>query len=76
MLNNQFAADLDPSLVDLFIRNMPGELVNKPVMLSNGEIGAIHAVDADDIEYPYVRAGGEVIKTNKHLFCAYMYYEE
>jgi HD-GYP domain-containing protein (c-di-GMP phosphodiesterase class II) len=68
--------ELDPLIVDTFVKNMPNELVDKPVMLSNGEIGAIHAIDPDDIEYPHIRMNGQVIKTSKELHCTYMYFEE
>ena len=71
-----YSTVFDPALVDLFIDNMPGELVGKPVLLSDGEIGAIHAIDPDDLEFPYIRVRGQEIKSNAHLYCASMYFEE
>jgi len=68
--------ELDPLVVDTFIENMPNELVDKPVMLSNGEIGAIHAVDPYDLEFPDIRMNGKVIKSSERLFCTFMFFEE
>jgi HD-GYP domain-containing protein (c-di-GMP phosphodiesterase class II) len=68
--------ELDPQVADVFMENMPNELVNKPVVLSNGVIGAIHAIDRDDLEYPLIRTGRQVIKSNKRLYCKAMYFQE
>ena len=75
-LKNLRITELDPQIVDVFLKYMPAELVNKPVVLSNGEIGAIHEIDYDDLEYPMVRMGKKVIKTNEKLCCESMYFEE
>jgi HD-GYP domain-containing protein (c-di-GMP phosphodiesterase class II) len=66
--------ELDPLITDVFIKNMPNELVNKPVTLSNGDIGAIHAVDPDDLEYPFIRLGRKVVKSDEKLHCTGMYF--
>ena len=76
LFKTQYTTELDPKIIDLFIKNMPNELINKPVVLSDGEIGAVHAIDPDDIEYPYVRVHGKEIKTSSQLHCSYMYFEE
>ena len=76
LFKTHYITELDPHIVELFISNMPNELLNKPVLLSDGEIGAIHAIDPDDIEYPYVRVHGQEIKTSNQLHCVYMYFEE
>ena len=76
LFKTQYITELDPQIVRLFTENMPNELVNKPVMLSDGEIGAIHAIDPDDIEYPYVRVHGREVKTNNRFHCDYMYFED
>jgi len=68
--------DLDPAVVDAFVHNMPRELLGKPVMLSNGEIGAVHSIDFDDLEYPYIRTSNKIIKSNYEIHCAYMYLED
>ncbi|MCL2030291.1 MAG: HD domain-containing protein [Oscillospiraceae bacterium] len=75
-LSNMKATELSPLIVDTFIQNMPKELINKPVKLSNGSVGLIHAFDLDDPEYPHIRVGGQVIKSTKELFCVSMYHEE
>jgi HD-GYP domain-containing protein (c-di-GMP phosphodiesterase class II) len=68
--------ELEPSIVDTFVENMPKEMVNKSAMLSNGEVGVIHELDCDDMEYPYIRTGGKVFKSSSSLFCTQMYLEE
>ena len=68
--------DLDPVIVDAFVHNMPRELIGKPVMLSNGEIGAVHSIDFDDLEYPYIRTSNRIIKSNYEIHCAHMYLED
>jgi HD-GYP domain-containing protein (c-di-GMP phosphodiesterase class II) len=75
-LKNLRITELDPQIVDIFLKHMPAELLNKPVVLSDGEIGAIHEIDYDDLEYPVVRTGNKVIKTNEKLCCESMYFEE
>ena len=69
-------SDLDPVIVDAFVNNMPRELLGKPVLLSNGEIGAIHTVDFDDLEYPYIRTSDKIIKSNYEVHCVHMYFED
>jgi HD-GYP domain-containing protein (c-di-GMP phosphodiesterase class II) len=69
------ATELDPMIVETFARNMPHELVGKPVMLSNGEIGAIHSIDPDDLEFPFIRTGKQIIKSSRDLSCIHMYFD-
>jgi len=69
-------SDLDARLVDVFVKHMPQELINKPVVMSNGTVGAIRSIDPDDIEYHVVEINGNVIKSGKQLFCTSMYNEE
>lgn len=68
--------ELDAELVDVFNRYMPVELVDKPVIMSNGTIGVIRDFDPDDIEYPMIEINGLTIKSNKNLYCTSMYIEE
>ena len=70
------STDLDPVIVDVFVKNMPKELVGKPVMLSNGEVGAIDSIDIDDLAHPYIRTGDSVVKSCPGLSCVHMYFEE
>jgi HD-GYP domain-containing protein (c-di-GMP phosphodiesterase class II) len=67
--------DLEEDIVDVFTENMPKEMLNKPAMLSNGEIGTIHELDYDDLEHPHVKVGERVFKTSKELYCVQMYLE-
>jgi HD-GYP domain-containing protein (c-di-GMP phosphodiesterase class II) len=69
-------SELDPSVVEVFAMNMPKELVGKPVMLSNGEVGVIHEIDFYDLEYPIIRTDSRTFKSSDKLFCKYMYSEE
>jgi HD-GYP domain-containing protein (c-di-GMP phosphodiesterase class II) len=67
---------LDPQVIETFVQNIPKELVNKPYMLSNGEIGIVKEIDYDDIEFPYIQYGTKVIKSSDELHCVHMYFEE
>ena len=64
--------DLDPVIVDVFTNYMPKELVNKPVLMSNGETCVIGGIDPDDLEYPYVWIGDKLLKTDKQWYCSSM----
>jgi HD-GYP domain-containing protein (c-di-GMP phosphodiesterase class II) len=64
---------LDTRLVDLFLRKMPGELVGKQVLLSNGGVGKVEQIDYADIENPYISLNGRTVKTGKDLHCVSMY---
>ena len=64
--------ELDPHVVDIFTKNMPKELLNKSVLLSDGETAIISEIDPDDLEFPYVRIGEKTFKTNETLFCTSM----
>lgn len=67
---------LEPSIVDIFVQNIPKEMVNRPVLLSGGGIGVIDSIDYTDIEFPFVRLpGGNVIKTTPHRHCSSVYFE-
>ncbi|MCL1806573.1 MAG: HD domain-containing protein [Oscillospiraceae bacterium] len=68
--------ELDARLVDVFTQNMPKELIEKPVILSNGEVGVIDSVDENDVEHPYIRVRNKVIKSNEKINCVTMYIEE
>ncbi|MDR2569124.1 MAG: HD domain-containing protein [Oscillospiraceae bacterium] len=69
-------SELDPAVVEVFATNMPKELVGKPVMLSNGEVGVIHEIDLYDLEYPIIRTADQTFKSSNKLYCKYMYSEE
>jgi len=75
-INKLTASDLDPVIVDVFVKNMPRELIGKPVMLSTGEVGAIDSIDFNDLAHPYIRTGNDVIKSSPSLSCVHMFFEE
>jgi len=76
VLSQLKGTELDGSLVDNFNKYMPLELINKPVMMSNGSIGAIRSIDPDDLEYPMIEVNGNIVKSGEHLYCLGMYNEE
>ncbi|MCL2500642.1 MAG: HD-GYP domain-containing protein [Defluviitaleaceae bacterium] len=65
--------ELDERLVNLFLTNIPKELIGKQVVLSNGTVAYVREIDYDDIEYPIVNQFGERLKTNETLYCTSMY---
>ena len=75
LLGSLCGTDLDPEVVRIFVEQMPKELMNKPVEMSDGTIGVLREYDTRDIEYPMVELSGHVIKTNKELYCVSMYDE-
>jgi len=75
LLGSQCGTDLDAEVVRVFVEQMPKELMNKPIMMSDGTIGIVRDYDTGDIEYPMVELNGHIIKTNKELYCVSMYDE-
>ena len=71
-LKNLSGTELDPLIVQTFIKNMPKELLGKSVQLSDGKTAVVNEIDHDDIEYPYVRIDKKTIKTDKTLYCTSM----
>jgi hypothetical protein len=65
--------EIDSRLVNVFVKSMPQELIDKPVVMSDGSIGVVKGFDPEDIEYPMIDIGGEVIKSNANLFCSCMH---
>jgi len=71
MQAEQFSG-LDIKLVKLFTQNMPPELVGKSVLLSDGTAGIVRHINDMNIEYPMVEINGNIILTNKDLYCVSM----
>ena len=70
----KFSGDLyDGDLVQIFLEHMPKEIMDKPVLMSDGTIGILRKYDPDDIEYPSVEINGIPIKTHKQLYCLCMH---
>jgi HD-GYP domain-containing protein (c-di-GMP phosphodiesterase class II) len=63
---------LDIKLVNVFTEQMPKELVGKSVMMSNGMTGIVRHINDRIIEYPIVEIGGDIVTTNKDLYCVSM----
>jgi HD-GYP domain-containing protein (c-di-GMP phosphodiesterase class II) len=75
MKNEQFSG-LDIRLVNLFCEEMPRELVGKSVLMSNGMTGVVRFVNDRNIEYPIVEINGDIILTNRDLYCVSMIIDE
>ena len=69
-------SELDSSVIRVFKKNMPEELLGKSVKMSDGTIGFVRENDMNDIRYPKVEIGNRIIKTNKDLYCVSMYSAE
>lgn len=65
-------SNLDTSLVNTFLRNMPNELLGKKAILSDGRIGVVTYINPSNYSYPLVRVGEEVIVTSEKLKCLSM----
>jgi HD-GYP domain-containing protein (c-di-GMP phosphodiesterase class II) len=65
--------ELDPKLVDIFLKNMPQELIGRQVLLSSGTVGIVKAIDDEDMEHPYIQIEDEIIKTDETCFVKSMF---
>ena len=75
VLSELSGSDLDPGLVKLFNQNMPRELIDKQVKMSDGTIGIFREILPDDIEYPMIEVDGHVLKSSSKWYCTSMYTE-
>jgi len=69
-------ARYDPDVINVLKENMPKELVDKTVTMSDGTIGIIREIDPDDIEFPRVELSRSVVKTSPALYCVSMYTDD
>jgi len=76
ILKEQSGTALDADVVRAFVENIPADLVGKPVMMSDGTIGIVREYDPEDIAFPMVELSGQIIKTNKNLFCESMFNDD
>ena len=72
ILQSMSKTHFDPELIELFMQNMPNELLGKQVLLSDGSVGVVHAINSKNIEFPEVIVSGMFVKTNKLLHCVQM----
>ena len=62
-------SNLDPHLIDVFLQRMPGELIGKRILLSDGRVGTVVFVNPREYLYPIVNIDDNIIKTNEKLRC-------
>lgn len=65
-------SNLDMRIIDIFLKNMPGELTGKRVVLSDGRIAKVVYVSQTNFAYPIVKVGGKLISTDATLRCVAM----
>jgi len=75
-LDKMSSIGFDREVVHTLVDNMPQELVDKPVMMSNGTIGVVNEYHPNDIEFPMVDLGGKVIKTDSDLYVISMFNDD
>ncbi len=66
-------ADLDTTLVNVFLSNMPKELVGKNIFLSNGKVGTVHYIHPSDFAHPFVMLDGQVVHVGEDVHCLYVF---
>lgn len=62
-------SDLDFSLTQVFLSNMPLELIGRSVLLSNGSIGIVRYVDPLNWLHPIVDVDGNVFACDDTMSC-------
>lgn len=62
-------SNLDMQLINIFLSNLPSELINKKVILSNGSVGMVLYVNPNNYAYPIVKVDDEIIATSDELKC-------
>jgi HD-GYP domain-containing protein (c-di-GMP phosphodiesterase class II) len=76
MIKQMQGVQLDSGLVDVFVENMLKQLMNKPMEMSDGSVSIARSYDLDSIEYPTVEINGELIETNKSIYCLSLHSQE
>ena len=67
---------LDNVLVNIFLLHILPELLDKPVVMSDGTIGIFREFDYKNPKYPKIELNGQVINTNEDLYCESMYIDD
>jgi len=62
-------SNLDTHLINIFLSNMPKELLGKSFLLSDGSVGKIMFINANNYAYPIVKVGEKVFTTTADLKC-------
>ena len=66
---NSMFTHLDRQIVDIFLENMPRELVGRKVELSTGEAGIVVYVSPLRFAYPIIRVGDRLVATSEDCKC-------
>lgn len=69
---NKKFSELDMKLVKVFTDNMPLQLIDKSVLLSDGSIGTVKHIILHDLEFPIVEVNGKIRKTDENFYCVRM----
>ncbi len=59
----------DPDIKDIFIYNMPAQLIGSHVLMSNGERGIVRYVFPNDLKSPIIEINGVLIQVTEDLYC-------
>ncbi len=63
---------LDPEILEVFIRNMPLQYIGKEVLLSDGTVGVIKHVIPNDVAYPIVDVDGVIKQVTDECNCVHI----
>ncbi len=66
-------SDLDTHVINVFLENMPKELVGKRMLMSDDRIGTVVYVNPNKYLYPIVQIDEQVITTSENLKCICSY---
>lgn len=64
---------LDMKIINIFLQNMPAELMGAHVLLSNGATAKVKYINPSHYKYPVVELDGELIQTSEKLSCVRIY---
>jgi len=67
---------LDTVLVNIFFLNIMPELIDKPVVMSDGTVGIFREFDYKDPRYPMIEVNGKIMKTGEDWYCESMYIDD
>ncbi|MCL2079607.1 MAG: HD domain-containing protein [Oscillospiraceae bacterium] len=76
LFEKSLKSQLDCELSNVLRVNLPAELMDKPVLMSDGTIGILREVFSGDIEFPDVEISRRLVKTNDRLYCVSMYNDD
>jgi HD-GYP domain-containing protein (c-di-GMP phosphodiesterase class II) len=68
---NRFS-DLDISIVNIFLENLPTALIGKNVLLSDGRSAEVIYINPHDFAHPIVKLDGELLSRGPGLECVAM----